>query len=223
MCVILTDFCRSFLRLGDPLCCTINDITIDQLEREANRIAPIANLTDPSPDKQTSLDSEPVKQESSISDSKEHNKPLDISKSELGASTNEHKLSNGASENEKGSDKKTKTDDVVCNQKVKYGGSLSLARIQSLVSMTTPRSGSLSNVLGSPSFIEIDHSIDGFGCLFLPSVFPQAINVSQQLQGKMRCIRCIVHCMDSVGVSVVCVWPHLEIFMCIYMYMYTCS
>ena len=33
-------------------------------------------------------------------------------------------------------------------------------------------------------FIEIDHSIDGFGCLFLPSVFPQQISQSQQIQGN---------------------------------------
>ena len=53
---------------------------------------------------------------------------------------------------------------------------LSLARIQSLVSMTTPRDGILygSSSLGaSPSFIEFDMALDGFGCLFLPSVFPQ--------------------------------------------------
>ena len=53
---------------------------------------------------------------------------------------------------------------------------LSLARIQSLVSMTTPRDGILygSSSLGaSPPFVEFDMSLDGFGCLFLPSVFPQ--------------------------------------------------
>ena len=53
---------------------------------------------------------------------------------------------------------------------------LSLARIQSLVSMTTPRDGILygSSSLGSsPPFVEFDMGLDGFGCLFLPSVFPQ--------------------------------------------------
>ena len=194
-------FCRSFLRLGDPLCCTINDITIDQLEREANTIAPITNPSNPSSDKQTNPDSEPEKQESSTSSTKEHNQPMDTSNS---ASTS---VLNGVTENEQDSDKKTETDDIVVNQKVKYGGSLSLARIQSLVSMTTPRSGSLTNVLGSPSFIEIDHSIDGFGCLFLPSVFPQAINASQQLQGKTGRSMYIYTCTCT----------------CTYIHVYTCT
>ena len=61
--------------------------------------------------------------------------------------------------------------------KDKFGQPLSLARIQSLVSMTTPRDGILygGNKFGcsSPPFIEFDMSLDGFGCLFLPSVFPQ--------------------------------------------------
>lgn len=53
---------------------------------------------------------------------------------------------------------------------------LSLARIQSLVSMTTPRDGILygsSSLAASPPFVEFDMSLDGFGCLFIPSVFPQ--------------------------------------------------
>lgn len=61
--------------------------------------------------------------------------------------------------------------------KDKLGQPLSLARIQSLVSMTTPRDGILygGNKFGcsSPPFIEFDMSLDGFGCLFMPSVFPQ--------------------------------------------------
>ena len=60
------------------------------------------------------------------------------------------------------------------NQNAPYGGSLSLARIQSLVTMTTPRDGFQPTIIGAPPFIEFDLSIDGFGCLFLPSVFPHS-------------------------------------------------
>ena len=61
---------------------------------------------------------------------------------------------------------------------VSFGGSLSLARIQSLVSMTTPRGSSGSQI--SPAFVEFNLSCDGFGCLFLPSVFPQSIQLPNQ-------------------------------------------
>ena len=62
-------------------------------------------------------------------------------------------------------------------QEAPYGTSLSLARIQSLVSMTTPRDGNQPGVMGqTPPFVEFDLSIDGFGCLFLPSLFPQSID-----------------------------------------------
>lgn len=61
---------------------------------------------------------------------------------------------------------------------VSFGSSLSLARIQSLVSMTTPRGSSGSQI--SPAFVEFNLSCDGFGCLFLPSVFPQSIQLPSQ-------------------------------------------
>ena len=61
---------------------------------------------------------------------------------------------------------------------VSFGGSMSLARIQSLVSMTTPRGSS--GTQSSPAFVEFNLSCDGFGCLFLPSVFPQYIQVPNQ-------------------------------------------
>ena len=69
------------------------------------------------------------------------------------------------------------------------GKPLSLARIQSLVSMTTPRDGNLSGIsIGScPPFVEFDMSIDGFGCLFLPSVFPQV--------SCMLMLMCMCMCM----------------------------
>ena len=67
------------------------------------------------------------------------------------------------------------------NKEAPYGGSLSLARIQSLVSMTTPRDGGQPGLMGQvPPFVEFDLSIDGFGCLFLPSLFPQYIDQVSQ-------------------------------------------
>ena len=62
------------------------------------------------------------------------------------------------------------------NQNAPFGGALSLARIQSLVSMTTPRNFGQPGVTSSPPFVEFDLSIDGFGSLFLPSVFPISVD-----------------------------------------------
>ena len=62
------------------------------------------------------------------------------------------------------------------NKNAPFGGSLSLARVQSLVSMTTPRDGNQAGLVRMPPFVEFDLSIDGFACLFLPSVFPQSIS-----------------------------------------------
>ena len=77
-----------------------------------------------------------------------------------------------------------------------YGGSLSLARIQSLVSMTTPRDGSQPHLKGQvPPFVEFDLSIDGFGCLFFPSLFPQSID-QVQLYVQYMYIQCMQTCSD---------------------------
>ena len=62
------------------------------------------------------------------------------------------------------------------NKNAPFGGSLSLARVQSLVSMTTPRDGNQEGMIRNPPFVEFDLSIDGFACLFLPSVFPMSIS-----------------------------------------------
>ena len=119
---------RNFLRLGDPLCCKINDYDKDELTVIAENI--------------------------------------DQTK-DTGVETGEES-------------KDTKNKDIVkavTSVSDKIGLPLSLARIQSLVSMTTPRDGILygGSKFGSssPPFIEFDMSLDGFGCLFLPSVFPQ--------------------------------------------------
>ena len=167
---------------------------MEQLEREASKISPISDPSDPLPDVQVNEESESVKKELVISELPVKDELADQSKNV----SESEKLAQEERESEKKPGSIELGDDVV-NQKIKYGGSLSLARIQSLVSMTTPRCSNLSNVLGSPSFIEIDHSIDGFGCLFLPSVFPQPINVPQQLhgQGKALLYRCI-HVFTSI-------------------------
>ena len=119
---------RNFLRLGDPLCCKINDYDKDELTVIAENIDQT---------KDTGLET---------GEESEETKSKDIVK-------------------------------AVTSVSDKIGLPLSLARIQSLVSMTTPRDGILygGSKFGSssPPFIEFDMSLDGFGCLFLPSVFPQ--------------------------------------------------
>jgi hypothetical protein len=170
---------RSFLRLGDPLSCTINNISLQQLEQEATRIGLICDQADP-------LSNGPANPETHQVD-QEPNTSSEVSKTSLENKSDDTILSSGTSDKiAKDSEERVKTTDAGGNRKRKYGGSLSLARIQSLVSMTTPRASNISSVLGSPMFIEIDHSIDGFGCLFLPSVFPQQISQSQQIQGVVQ-------------------------------------
>lgn len=54
------------------------------------------------------------------------------------------------------------------------GGSVPLTRVKCLVSMTTPRDVRLHGASITPSFVEFDMSCEGFGCLYLPSLAPQA-------------------------------------------------
>ena len=54
------------------------------------------------------------------------------------------------------------------------GGPVPLTRVKCLVSMTTPRDARAQGSTDTPSFVEFDMSIDGFGCLFLPAIAPQA-------------------------------------------------
>ena len=53
-----------------------------------------------------------------------------------------------------------------------FGNKLSVAKIQSLVSMASLRRGGLGGTRDCPSFVEFDMSIEGFAYLFFPSVFP---------------------------------------------------
>ena len=129
-------FCyfRNFLRLGNPLNCSLNDITAEDLKRSSNLCSLNKNTAATADEHCSANDDEEVTSESG---------PL-----------------------------KSQT----ANQIAPYGGSLSLARIQSLVSMTTPRDGFHMGMVSNPPFVEFNLSIDGFGCLFLPSVFPLSID-----------------------------------------------
>ena len=53
-----------------------------------------------------------------------------------------------------------------------FGSKLSVAKIQSLVSMASLRRGGLGGTRDCPPFVEFDMSIGGFAYLFIPSVFP---------------------------------------------------
>lgn len=55
------------------------------------------------------------------------------------------------------------------------GPPIPLTRIKTLVSMTTPRDLRAHGSCTLPPFVEFDMSSEGFGCLFLPSIAPQAV------------------------------------------------
>ncbi|XP_043246907.1 WD repeat and FYVE domain-containing protein 3-like, partial [Amphibalanus amphitrite] len=57
------------------------------------------------------------------------------------------------------------------------GGPVSLTRVKTLVSMTTPRDCRHGGAAILPPFVEFDMSVEGFGCLFLPSLAPQCLSV----------------------------------------------
>lgn len=54
------------------------------------------------------------------------------------------------------------------------GGPVPLTRIKTLVSMTTPRDFRAHGSCTLPPFVEFDMTAEGFGCLYLPSISPQA-------------------------------------------------
>ena len=56
----------------------------------------------------------------------------------------------------------------------RMGGPVPLTRIKTLVSMTTPRDFRAHGASTLPPFVEMDMSAEGFGCLYLPSLAPQA-------------------------------------------------
>ena len=58
------------------------------------------------------------------------------------------------------------------------GGFVPLTRVKTLVSMTTPKDLHIQNNSILPPFIEFDMSSEGFGCLYIPSLAPQASHSS---------------------------------------------
>ncbi|KAM4668749.1 WD repeat- and FYVE domain-containing protein 4 [Amazona ochrocephala] len=53
---------------------------------------------------------------------------------------------------------------------VSRGSALALQTAMSLISMTSPRNFQLPNTALAPSFVEFDMSIEGYGCLYLPTL-----------------------------------------------------
>ena len=148
--VLLIILCRNFLRLGNPLSCSINDITVEELQEAAENDL---KVREPETSKEQEVETPP----------------------------SDHVTEEDDVTNEKAVYEKPEFESKLTNQIAPYGDSLSLARIQSLVSMTTPRDGYQPGMIGNPPFVEFDLSIDGFGCLFFPSIFPQT--VVQNAQG----------------------------------------
>ncbi|MGH0189040.1 UNVERIFIED_CONTAM: hypothetical protein FKN15_033043 [Acipenser sinensis] len=52
------------------------------------------------------------------------------------------------------------------------GSTVPLTRVKCLVSMTTPHDIRLHGSAVTPAFVEFDMSLEGFGCLFMPSLAP---------------------------------------------------
>uniref|UniRef100_A0A1I8IRL4 WD repeat and FYVE domain-containing protein 3 n=1 Tax=Macrostomum lignano TaxID=282301 RepID=A0A1I8IRL4_9PLAT len=57
---------------------------------------------------------------------------------------------------------------------VGHGGSVPLSRVKCLVSMATPRDARVPFSEPPPPFVELDMSAEGFACLYMPSLAPQA-------------------------------------------------
>ena len=154
------------MRLGNPLCCSLNNISIKDLQSERYN-----SLRRENAESAPSASTDALRKSSSA----ETETKVDQQEALINLS--------GTS----GEEKSTTEQDDKCvnaaeigtestNKNAPFGGSLSLARVQSLVSMTTPRDGNQEGTIRNPPFVEFDLSIDGFACLFLPSVFPQSIS-----------------------------------------------
>lgn len=167
------------MRLGNPLCCSLNDVTGEDLE-SGKYDSLVGGVDEPlpsaTPEVLTKLSSFAPTDQPPLIDGGEPSAPL-IDLGEPSAS--EDKPSVGAGR------EPVKVEQESTNKNAPFGGSLSLARVQSLVSMTTPRDGNQEGIIRNPPFVEFDLSIDGFACLFLPSVFPQSIS---QVRRFVNCI-----------------------------------
>ena len=141
---------RNFLWLGNPLCCAINDVDKDRLNHIARHIRD---------QKQLELDQKEVVLETE-----------DVGLGETSVAIETDEMSETLESTDQNKSPILKS--------VQSGQPLTLARIQSLVSMTTPCDGMLyggNTLWSSPPFIELDMTLDGFGCQFLPSFFPQVM------------------------------------------------
>jgi hypothetical protein len=65
------------------------------------------------------------------------------------------------------------------------GGAVPLTRVKCLVSMTTPRDVRLHGAAITPSFVEFDMGSEGFGCIYLPSIAPQALSTPSVVSAGM--------------------------------------
>ena len=137
------------MRLGNPLNCSLNDITVHDFNRTINMFH--------------------------AGNSSENASSAD----EAHADNRSGEVTNGCGS------LKSQT----ANETVQYGKSLSLTIIQTLVSMTIPRNDFRLGMIGNPSFIEFDLSVDGFGCLFLPSVFPLSIDRTVTTGGQTTTVK----------------------------------
>lgn len=72
---------------------------------------------------------------------------------------------------------------VTVGDRFEIGGPVPLTRIKTLVSMTTPRDFRAHGSCTLPPFVELDMSAEGFGCLFLPSISPQAPTMTGNVEG----------------------------------------
>jgi len=54
------------------------------------------------------------------------------------------------------------------------GSFVPLTRVKTLVSMTTPRDLHVQDNTILPPFIEFDMNLEGFGCMYLPSLAPSS-------------------------------------------------
>lgn len=72
-----------------------------------------------------------------------------------------------------------------------------LSRVKTLVSMMTPRDFRVAGL--SPPFVEFDMSVEGFGCIFLPSIAPQSNSSSSVGVGLTPAV--LVHSAMSVDSS----------------------
>ena len=93
------------------------------------------------------------------------------------------------------------------------GGSIPLNRMQSLVSISTPRDAGYKKLDCSIPFIEFDLSYDGFAGIFIPSIFPQNVpsslpNATLQQSGHLLLggAGTSERCFPSINGITLCCW-----------------